>query len=131
MSALAASCLRDEAEGWRRVSRNGGWPMSAGRTLAARLPHEKRPKIADRPRKLLRTMGVEAAVPGAAGCATLQVAGRPIRDDERDRAPLLRRVKFFLAAAAGRPPLRRRSGDIVTAGLNSFRVWFGPVPGSP
>ncbi|KZT76175.1 phosphatidylinositol 4-phosphate 5-kinase 6-like [Dorcoceras hygrometricum] len=30
-----------------------------------------------------------------------------------------------------RPPLRRRSGDVVTAGLNSSRVLFGPVPGSP
>ncbi|KZV54287.1 hypothetical protein F511_22839 [Dorcoceras hygrometricum] len=34
-------------------------------------------------------------------------------------------------AAAGRPPLRRVSGDVVTAGLVSSRVWFGPVPGSP
>ncbi|KZV52504.1 ENTH/VHS domain containing protein [Dorcoceras hygrometricum] len=31
MSALAASCLRNEADGWRRVLRHGGWPMSAGR----------------------------------------------------------------------------------------------------
>ncbi|KZV06620.1 hypothetical protein F511_45898 [Dorcoceras hygrometricum] len=30
-----------------------------------------------------------------------------------------------------RPPLRRVSGDVVTAGLISSRVWFGPVPGSP
>ncbi|KZV48587.1 hypothetical protein F511_22257 [Dorcoceras hygrometricum] len=30
-----------------------------------------------------------------------------LRDDARDRAPLLRRVKFFVVAAAGRPPLRR------------------------
>ncbi|KZT75250.1 hypothetical protein F511_47726 [Dorcoceras hygrometricum] len=49
-----------------------------------------------------------------AGCAKLQVAGRPIRDDTRDRAPLLRRTKFFVAAAAGRPPLRRRSGEFPT-----------------
>ncbi|KZT76825.1 hypothetical protein F511_46150 [Dorcoceras hygrometricum] len=34
-------------------------------------------------------------------------------------------------AAAVRPPLRRVSDDVVTAGLNSFRVWFGPVLGSP
>ncbi|KZV42723.1 hypothetical protein F511_10431 [Dorcoceras hygrometricum] len=34
-------------------------------------------------------------------------------------------------AAAGRPSLRRISGDVVTAGLSSSRVWFGPVPGSP
>ncbi|KZT75478.1 hypothetical protein F511_47497 [Dorcoceras hygrometricum] len=29
------------------------------------------------------------------------------------------------------PPLRRVSGDVVTVGLNSSRVWFNPVPGSP
>ncbi|KZV06913.1 eukaryotic translation initiation factor 3 subunit A-like [Dorcoceras hygrometricum] len=46
------------------------------------------------------------------------------------RALLCRRAKF-VAAAAGRPPLRRRSDDVVTAGLSSSRVWFGPVPGSP
>ncbi|KZT76473.1 hypothetical protein F511_46503 [Dorcoceras hygrometricum] len=28
-------------------------------------------------------------------------------------------------------PLRRVSSDVVTAGLISSRVWFGPVPGSP
>ncbi|KZV07054.1 hypothetical protein F511_45464 [Dorcoceras hygrometricum] len=28
-------------------------------------------------------------------------------------------------AAAGRPPLRRVSDDVVTAGMNSSRVWFG------
>ncbi|KZV13773.1 pentatricopeptide repeat-containing protein chloroplastic [Dorcoceras hygrometricum] len=27
--------------------------------------------------------------------------------------------------------LRQVSGDVVTAGLNSSRVWFGPVPGQP
>ncbi|KZV44567.1 hypothetical protein F511_44054 [Dorcoceras hygrometricum] len=37
----------------------------------------------------------------------------------------------LMAAAAGRSPLRRVSGDVVTAGLISSRVWFGPVPGSP
>ncbi|KZU41196.1 alpha,alpha-trehalose-phosphate synthase [Dorcoceras hygrometricum] len=30
-----------------------------------------------------------------------------------------------------RPPLRCRSGDVVTAGLILSRVWFGQVPGSP
>ncbi|KZT76809.1 hypothetical protein F511_46168 [Dorcoceras hygrometricum] len=38
---------------------------------------------------------------------------------------------FVVAAAAGRPPLRRVSGDAMTAGLISSRVWFGPVPDSP
>ncbi|KZT76059.1 polycomb enhancer protein [Dorcoceras hygrometricum] len=37
----------------------------------------------------------------------------------------------FVAAAAGRLPLRRVSDDVATAGLISSRVWFGPVPGSP
>ncbi|KZT76862.1 hypothetical protein F511_46113 [Dorcoceras hygrometricum] len=40
-------------------------------------------------------------------------------------------VRFSLVAVAGRPPLRRISGDVVTAGLNSSRAWFGPVLGSP
>ncbi|KZV13752.1 hypothetical protein F511_45082 [Dorcoceras hygrometricum] len=40
-------------------------------------------------------------------------------------------VQFSCGAAAGRPPLRRVSGDVVTAGLIYSRVWFGPVPGSP
>ncbi|KZV30485.1 hypothetical protein F511_25390 [Dorcoceras hygrometricum] len=38
---------------------------------------------------------------------------------------------FDGGAAAGRPPLRRVSGDVVTGDLISSRVWFGPVPGSP
>ncbi|KZT75839.1 hypothetical protein F511_47136 [Dorcoceras hygrometricum] len=47
-----------------------------------------------------------------------------------------RRREFFLVAAPPSPaaapaPLRRISGNVVTAGLNSFRVYFGPVPGSP
>ncbi|KZT75293.1 hypothetical protein F511_47682 [Dorcoceras hygrometricum] len=46
-------------------------------------------------------------------------------------APRLSRAKSLMAAAGGRPPLRRVSGDVVTAGLNSSRVWFGPVSGSP
>ncbi|KZV13646.1 hypothetical protein F511_45190 [Dorcoceras hygrometricum] len=53
------------------------------------------------------------------------------RDDARGRAWLLHRHAFFVVAAADRPPLRRVSGDVVTAGLISSRVWFGPVPGSP
>ncbi|KZV27995.1 hypothetical protein F511_27321 [Dorcoceras hygrometricum] len=65
----------------------------------------------------------------------LLVAGRPMCADGGARwgtiAPRLSRAKFMVAAAAGRPPLRRVSGDVVTAGLISSRVWFGPVPGSP
>ncbi|KZV28091.1 hypothetical protein F511_28362 [Dorcoceras hygrometricum] len=49
----------------------------------------------------------------------------------RDCAALVARKIRWWSAAAGRPPLRRRSGDVVTAGLNSYRFWFEPVPGSP
>ncbi|KZT76707.1 hypothetical protein F511_46266 [Dorcoceras hygrometricum] len=48
----------------------------------------------------------------------------------RPRAPLAARAISSMAAAGPRM-LRRVSGDVVTAGLNSSRVWFGPVPGSP
>ncbi|KZT76791.1 hypothetical protein F511_46184 [Dorcoceras hygrometricum] len=41
------------------------------------------------------------------------------------------RAKKFEVAAVGRPPLRRVSDDVLTAGLISSRVWFGLVPGSP
>ncbi|KZT76487.1 hypothetical protein F511_46487 [Dorcoceras hygrometricum] len=70
-----------------------------------------------RRRSPLRTLG--------AGCALA------VRCDAAVEHALMRRVKYFVAAAAGRPPLRRCSGDVVTAGLISSRVWFGTVPGSP
>ncbi|KZV26905.1 hypothetical protein F511_38356 [Dorcoceras hygrometricum] len=78
--------------------------------------------------------GRRVAVPCAAGCAQLLVAGRPICADGGTRwgasyAAIVERKTH--GGAAGRPPLRRVSGDVVTAGLNSSRVWFGPVPGSP
>ncbi|KZT76883.1 hypothetical protein F511_46091 [Dorcoceras hygrometricum] len=40
-------------------------------------------------------------------------------------------VRIFRVAAAAPAMLWRCFGDVVTAGLNSSRVWFGPVPGSP
>ncbi|KZT75906.1 hypothetical protein F511_47070 [Dorcoceras hygrometricum] len=71
-------------------------------------------------------------------CASSHAAGRALSSHV---APLLARwcarpcarmrAREFRGGAAGRPPLRRFSDDVVTAGLNSFRVWFGPVPGSP
>ncbi|KZT76384.1 2-aminoethanethiol dioxygenase-like [Dorcoceras hygrometricum] len=57
------------------------------------------------------------------------VAQRLRRAIERGAARC-RRV-FRGGGAAGLPPLRRVSGDVVTAGPNYFRVSFGPVPGSP
>ncbi|KZT75609.1 hypothetical protein F511_47366 [Dorcoceras hygrometricum] len=50
-----------------------------------------------------------------------------MRDSRARRGRWLR----ALCGAAGRPPLRRCSDDVVTAGLISSRVWFGPVLGSP
>ncbi|KZV06772.1 hypothetical protein F511_45746 [Dorcoceras hygrometricum] len=41
------------------------------------------------------------------------------------------RCRRKFCGGGGRPPLRRVSGDVVTAGLITSRVWFGPVPGSP
>ncbi|KZV46107.1 hypothetical protein F511_27265 [Dorcoceras hygrometricum] len=82
----------------------------------------------------LRATMVDAGSAGrrwrSARCATKRCT--PL--DARCRAPacaLEAHVIFVDGGAAGRPPLRRISGDVVTAGLNSSRVWFGPVPGSP
>ncbi|KZT75323.1 hypothetical protein F511_47653 [Dorcoceras hygrometricum] len=50
------------------------------------------------------------------------------------RGAVARGVRAAAAAAifvVVAPPAGCRSGDVVTAGLNSSRVWFGPVPGSP
>ncbi|KZV32480.1 hypothetical protein F511_27227 [Dorcoceras hygrometricum] len=76
------------------------------------------------------------------------VAGRPKCVEDGARSRMKRRSssgrpralvppRFFVAAAAGRPPLRRRSGDVVTAGLiflgfgsglsRAAREVFGPV----
>ncbi|KZV23380.1 hypothetical protein F511_43545 [Dorcoceras hygrometricum] len=71
------------------------------------------------------------SVRGRAMEALVDVARRCVsRDGARAAAA------FFVVAAppspaAAPPPLRRVSCDVVTAGLNSSRVWFGPVPGSP
>ncbi|KZV06803.1 hypothetical protein F511_45714 [Dorcoceras hygrometricum] len=64
---------------------------------------------------------------GANRCAMIDAR---THDVAAERA--LRRTRIFRWR---RPPAGRRSGefsgDVVTVGLNSFRVWFGPVPGSP
>ncbi|KZV33844.1 peroxisomal membrane protein 11-3 [Dorcoceras hygrometricum] len=45
----------------------------------------------------------------------------------------LRHAKFLRRRRPAAAPtmLRRVSDDVVTAGLSSSRVWFGPIPGSP
>ncbi|KZV46012.1 ATPase subunit 1 [Dorcoceras hygrometricum] len=49
----------------------------------------------------------------------------------RDVVRVSPRIFFRASPAAAPPPLRRCSGDLVTASLILSRVWFGPVPGSP
>ncbi|KZT76107.1 hypothetical protein F511_46868 [Dorcoceras hygrometricum] len=65
------------------------------------------------------------------GDAWRRFGRHPLRARRATSRALPPRVLCGGGAAAGRPPLRRCSGDVVTAGLISFRVWFGPVPGSP
>ncbi|KZT76891.1 putative carboxylesterase 12 [Dorcoceras hygrometricum] len=110
-----------------------------------------------RPRKLLRVERRESPPPSpmvahrVAPLPATLVEGWPMRRwdaaarDGRSsctwmRDVALRFVRWCAAAATSfrwwrhrrrRPPLRRCSGDVVTAGLNSSRVWFEPVPGSP
>ncbi|KZT75498.1 Exostosin family protein isoform 1 [Dorcoceras hygrometricum] len=71
--------------------------VAAGRErrLARTVAHSRPPALRD---------GCETPLLAARSCAMM---GRAVRDDARNRAPLLRRVKFFVAAAAGRPPLLR------------------------
>ncbi|KZT75808.1 hypothetical protein F511_47167 [Dorcoceras hygrometricum] len=75
------------------------------------------------------TMGGDARCWGA----TLRRAGCTRARWPRDvaRGIVRRRAKFFVATAAGRSPLRRVSGDVVTAGLNSSRVLVRACPGQP
>ncbi|KZV26227.1 hypothetical protein F511_43608 [Dorcoceras hygrometricum] len=92
----------------------------AGRALAVRPPHERRPNVA---------LLVEACWPTAAAAWMRRL----VDDARRSRNVVRVPPRFFLrgGGAAGLPPLRRVSGDVVTAGLISSRFWFGPVPGSP
>ncbi|KZT75953.1 hypothetical protein F511_47023 [Dorcoceras hygrometricum] len=69
--------------------------------------------------------------PCAAHRRTIAHDGARLRRTCRGRMRGLAPCDFDGGAAAGRPPLRRYSGDVVTAGLISSRFWFGPVPGSP
>ncbi|KZV06634.1 MATE efflux family protein isoform 1 [Dorcoceras hygrometricum] len=58
-------------------------------------------------------------------CALVAAVRRSMAHDARDCAAIV------ALNSRWRPPAGRRSGDVVTAGLISSRVWFGPVPGSP
>ncbi|KZV24464.1 hypothetical protein F511_19095 [Dorcoceras hygrometricum] len=73
------------------------------------------------------TVGGRSAAAGRRCCALAAQASRRWLRALACGVARCRRV--FVVGAP--PPARRRSGDIVTAGLISSRVWFGPVPGSP
>ncbi|KZT76969.1 hypothetical protein F511_46005 [Dorcoceras hygrometricum] len=119
------------------------WPLRTAAASAGRAPlREERAAMAE----TLRDGWPIVVRYVAHGCATgwrnhwSDVDARWSRDGRavaRGRASRLAWVvhaaaaNFVVAAAACRSPLRRVSGDIVTAGLISSRVWFGPVPGSP
>ncbi|KZV06639.1 hypothetical protein F511_45879 [Dorcoceras hygrometricum] len=108
--------------------------VAASRELSCTLCRSTRPLHATLVGTIVRWM-LEAwrhgLVAGRPMCAIDGAHSRMKRRSCSGRARALVPPRFFVAAAAGRPPLRRRSGDVVTAGLNSSRVWFGPVPGSP
>ncbi|KZV06816.1 hypothetical protein F511_45702 [Dorcoceras hygrometricum] len=118
------------------VSRIG---VALGRALAARLPRERRREMLPPSHKLLRRMVAGRRRWLRERCASSRAAGpalsshvTPLHERWCARPCARMRARDFVVggAAASRPPLRRRSGDVVTAGLNSSRVWFGPVPGS-
>ncbi|KZT75870.1 hypothetical protein F511_47105 [Dorcoceras hygrometricum] len=78
---------------------------------------------------MLRRWPDEASVVARLVDARCALDARCARNVVRRRAEIL--VCGGRRPAAAPAPLRRISGDVVTAGMNSFRVWFGPVPGCP
>ncbi|KZT75783.1 hypothetical protein F511_47192 [Dorcoceras hygrometricum] len=88
--------------------------MSAGRALAARLPYERRPKAAGRPRETLRTLVVELlsrASLVARNCWSLADQYAPmVAHDVAQVTPRLSHAKLMVAP----PPAGRRSGESPT-----------------
>ncbi|KZT76291.1 F-box/LRR-repeat protein 3 [Dorcoceras hygrometricum] len=154
--------------------------MNIGRTLAACLPREERPRDAasgakgcaskraarstmakrrcpmrcdDGGRDVVRWPRIGRTTPLLSPRAIWRAVGRPLKHACRRCATLYgaawstlhvrrcvalramvrscRREFLWWRRRRRRPPLRRVSGDVVTAGLISSRVWFGPIPGSP
>ncbi|KZT76889.1 hypothetical protein F511_46085 [Dorcoceras hygrometricum] len=124
--------MRDDGLAVRKLLRK--WPVDAGgwvRVLVAP-PRAYVAQIRRLPRRWLRALlrRWNLCWP-TRRCSPLRKlrAGRVIRFGGGACPHAPREV--LRGGTAGRPPLRRCSGDVVTAGLNSSRVWFGPVPGSP
>ncbi|KZV36823.1 hypothetical protein F511_03547 [Dorcoceras hygrometricum] len=134
--AALARCCAVEAARWCAgfaplPCMSMGVTLRAGRALAARRRFPRRAQGAQLVSPLCAAAGrpwhaVAACFPADVerGCA--QFVARPCA-----RVRPCGARDFVGGGAAGRPPLRRVSGDVVTAGLISSRVWFGPVPGSP
>ncbi|KZV49495.1 RNA Binding protein [Dorcoceras hygrometricum] len=112
-----AHWLREiEGSAWRAMMSDVGRPLRAGvappRATMGEAARCETPLLAGDGAHSLRVLH-------AARCARLRAASR------------VAAAFSWWRRRRRRPPLRRVSGDVVTAGLNSFRVWFGPVPGSP
>ncbi|KZV33880.1 hypothetical protein F511_15493 [Dorcoceras hygrometricum] len=80
--------------------------------------------------RLRRTIALRWPAGFSPSCAAGQRTIAHVSTDVRAACALAVHVIFVGGGAAGRPPLPRGSGDVVTADLNSSRVWFEPVPGS-
>ncbi|KZV31854.1 hypothetical protein F511_33067 [Dorcoceras hygrometricum] len=140
ISALDASCLRDKADGWRRVMRGGDWPMNAGlreverwlRALAARLPHEWRPEDAGCLRTLADRLPLDCAallllLRTGCACFSTMVARNlhtALRRAWRGVARAAARNFLRGGGAAGRPPLRRCSGDGNITMFPTNETWY-------
>ncbi|KZV42577.1 hypothetical protein F511_35704 [Dorcoceras hygrometricum] len=140
-AARRATVAHEAAESCRPSrARDARWPRSCG-ALATRLARGGRPLVA-RGCTLAVAAGrrwaalVEAM--HATGCACFSTMAAPLAGFVVRRWRVERRSCSGCARALApheflwwRPPAGCRSGDVVTAGMISSRVWIGPVPGSP
>ncbi|KZV36621.1 glyoxysomal fatty acid beta-oxidation multifunctional protein MFP-a [Dorcoceras hygrometricum] len=97
-------------------ARDACWPCSCGAPVA-RLARGGRPLVV----KAARSLPLLAN-----RCRCLDAPLGRVLLAERYRATLAVEARCC-GAGRRRPPLRRVSGDVVTAGLISSMVWFGPV----
>ncbi|KZV30680.1 hypothetical protein F511_41838 [Dorcoceras hygrometricum] len=114
---------------WTLPPRDGCARGRAGRAMLCRSQHNSAQDVAPLDagrRQLVAKVGLHVRALAAQYKAWWPDDGRGLR--------VLPPRMFVVAPpppAAAPAMLRRVSGDVVTAGLISSRVWFGPVPGSP